>query len=369
MIRSSLSASLAGVALALLVAPTASLAQTEAVITSRSVCDRCRIVLDREVKLGDRDGLGVIGRPKAVARDSRGRYYVVSEEWAHRIAVFDEDGDFMTALGRAGEGPSEFQTIDRMVFGPGDTLYVFDGRNGRVAVVGPEGNVVRTARVAGWASSAARLPDGRFVVASSVLTPESIGYPLHVVTAEGGVESSFGVESPVMRRDMFYEAIRVVTVTPDGQILSARYLQYLIESFNSDGEPLARWARQAEWMPPQSSQIQMTDEQQEHPKFVDLWADDQGILWTAIRVNEPRWYRGLGEPTGTMEGRVWPIEDIDEVFGTRIEALDLARNELLASEETDEMVVGFLGDNRLVTYTESDWGVPRLSIWRIELRR
>jgi hypothetical protein len=60
------------------------------------------------------------------------------------IRVFSPRGAHLRTMGGAGQGPGEFQSIDRLARFGGDTLMAWDGVSRRLTVLTPEGGVERT---------------------------------------------------------------------------------------------------------------------------------------------------------------------------------------------------------------------------------
>ena len=87
-----------------------------------------------------------------------------------------------------------------------------------------------------------------------------------------------------------------------------------------------------------------------------------------IRVNEPDWWLGIGEESPGPEGPIFPILDIDQVYGTRLEVIDPRLGRVVAETYSDELMVAFLKGGDLVSYQEGVGGVPRLSVWRATIR-
>jgi hypothetical protein len=96
-------------------------------VPSTVTCDACRIVLEPIARLGSADEpLSLISIARVVS-DSRGHYYVAPTFEAGLIAHYRRDGRFLGTIGRAGQGPGEFQRINGLVMAAGDTLHVFEG--------------------------------------------------------------------------------------------------------------------------------------------------------------------------------------------------------------------------------------------------
>jgi hypothetical protein len=211
------------------------------------------IRLDPIVEIGDRDGQGYIGRPVTLTQDSQGRIWVVSEESDHRISVFDRSGRFEREVGRRGEGPEEFQNITAVVAVPGDTIVAFDNRNRRRVAITADGVVVRAEPV-----------------------------DISVYSAQVGAD--------------------VASWAGDGSVWLTPAFEYRLERWSATGEPLERWSREAEWMPPGQPWRAATPEVPPTPTIRILTVDDAGRIWTGITVGEPDWARALGEPRGNLEG-------------------------------------------------------------------
>lgn len=80
--------------------------------------------------------------PKDVKVDNEGRIYV-SDSDQSAIKVFDQKGNLIQAIGRAGKGPGEFNSISAFVVTDGK-LIVVDGRNQRITYFDTSGSVLKT---------------------------------------------------------------------------------------------------------------------------------------------------------------------------------------------------------------------------------
>jgi hypothetical protein len=323
------------------------------------------IRLDPIVEIGDRDGQGYIGRPVTLTQDSQGRIWIVSEESDHRISVFDPSGRFEREIGGKGEGPEEFQNINAVVAVPGDTIVAFDIRNRRRVAISADGDVVRAEPVDISVYSAQAEADGRMLVTLGG-QPGLVGYPVQILPT-GDIGGAFlGAEPPGMEYD-FYDFHHVASWAGDGSVWLTPAFEYRLERWSATGEPLEQWSRDVEWMPPGQPWRAATPEIPPTPTIRILTVDDAGLIWTGITVGEPDWARALGEPHGNPEapGQLWPIEDLDALFGTRIEVLDPERRIVLASIYVDEFFYTALPDGRWVSYRESDGGVPTLIVWTV----
>jgi DNA-binding beta-propeller fold protein YncE len=79
------------------------------------------------------DSSGSTFRPKGVAVDSEGHYYVVDGLWAV-VQVFDRDGRLLFYFGKKGTGAGDFQLPAGLFIDSDDRIYVVDSYNRRVQV-------------------------------------------------------------------------------------------------------------------------------------------------------------------------------------------------------------------------------------------
>jgi hypothetical protein len=82
---------------------------------------------------------GVVGARRLV--DGR---IVIANGGTHELRFYDEQGTFLSAVGREGEGPGEFRAMSRLDVMSADTLVVFDGTLRRMSVFAPNGEFVRS---------------------------------------------------------------------------------------------------------------------------------------------------------------------------------------------------------------------------------
>lgn len=96
-----------------------------------------------------RAGVGLDSVDLSQARDvsflSDGRI-VAATRRDNQLLLFANDGSLEAVFGRTGEGPGEFQQIDRMFVAPGDSIVAVD-YTGRVSIFSPDTGYVRTFRL------------------------------------------------------------------------------------------------------------------------------------------------------------------------------------------------------------------------------
>jgi hypothetical protein len=164
-------------------------------IHTAPTCASCKIVLQQGARLRLPSDSLSFGIGTAFTRVGRGKYIAWDLAEAFLPAVFDSTGRFERLLGREGQGPGEFETIDLVFRAQGDTVWIMD--RGRRHVFTPQLRFVRTERTQS-VGDLARSSDGRLLLARTITTPERAGYPLHLMNASGELGKAFGRDDPTL---------------------------------------------------------------------------------------------------------------------------------------------------------------------------
>ena len=158
--------------------------------------------------------------------------------------VYGENGEVLGTLGTSGDGPEQFREPLFVRFGPGDSLYVFDGAQ-RVLIFSPERAYARTIALPITPWDAAVLPDGRMVVSSSI---HDHALPLLLVRPDGSTERAIGGGDSV---SLATPSPRRVVLAADGSIWTVPMAgRWRIEHWDSGGRLLAAFERTPEWYRP-----------------------------------------------------------------------------------------------------------------------
>jgi sugar lactone lactonase YvrE len=84
---------------------------------------------------------GEFAKPTGVAVDHEGNLYV-ADTWNDRVEIFDPDGDFIRAFGKAGDGPGYFARPKGIAIDGDGHVWVADAMQNRVQVFTPEGQLL-----------------------------------------------------------------------------------------------------------------------------------------------------------------------------------------------------------------------------------
>jgi DNA-binding beta-propeller fold protein YncE len=85
--------------------------------------------------------VGDFSKPAGVAVDAEGNLYV-ADTWNNRIEIFDADGNFVSAFGKAGDGPGYFARPKGVAIDGDGHIWVADGMQDRVQVFNKEGQLL-----------------------------------------------------------------------------------------------------------------------------------------------------------------------------------------------------------------------------------
>ena len=327
--------------------PVALVGQEVVRIPPAPACPECRIELEHVMTFGSVDDSVTVGA--ILRRDARGEYFTRSRWAPHQVVVFGATGELSKIRGRRGEGPGDYQFVDFLATGRGDTLHVFDTVLRRETLLAPGSltvgrivplpliPVVDESQVLG-PQAYVLFPDGRYVV-----NAEKGDSALHLVGVDGALVRSFGVgyreedlppppsnrvlsvlepgEAATLRRkDVIH---RQLAAAGEGRIWAAYPNRYEIELWDTAGHRLRRLAREPEWFAPWRWDETAARRRRHNergrgapgatplprpPFFVGLEQDERGRIWTFFLVE--------GESSGTGPPREKGAGD------TRIEVLD-----------------------------------------------
>ena len=99
-----------------------------------------------------------------------GTMYIAQRKDAN-VRVYSADGELLATIGRSGDGPGEFRSIDRLGFLE-DTLYVTDSSLGRISYFGDS----RFLKSVFWVTQMFPAPDGMYLsTVPQVLLPDGSG--------------------------------------------------------------------------------------------------------------------------------------------------------------------------------------------------
>ncbi|MEX2529227.1 MAG: 6-bladed beta-propeller [Gemmatimonadota bacterium] len=275
------------------------------------------------------------GIDMSLAIDRTDRIFVSEEPRRAEVKVYDGEGRYLRTLGQEGEGPGEYQSIAGLHVGPSDSLFVFDGGLWRMTVYGPDlGEPVRTTRLPIEPQYRVLvLEDGRLVSSSAMGTPELIGLPIHVMSADGNLLRSFGHEGARTPADAGGGA-RLIAPTPDRDALWAVQPggAYRLEKWTPEGDLVTEIRGNEDLL--DDPGLEAEGFRVPRPMITAIAEDPGGWLWVAIRSSKPNW-------TDYLVRRDNHVTLEPGSRQTTIQALDPASGQVLASVTVPHELSGF----------------------------
>ena len=189
-----------------------------------------------------------------VVRDSDGNIYIL-DSGDCRIQRFDSQGNYITTIGRKGEGPGEFRSPDNLNLDHEGQIYVSDGRKFIVFNnVGKEIRRFSIDRIRGAGSRCRILPGNKLIFGGSFqevgwisdyerIKDERIGYYnlFHIIDDDGITLYSFGEMDIYKNKDVgscLVNANAHFDVDRNGNIYIAYRYRNRIEKRDSEGNVL-----------------------------------------------------------------------------------------------------------------------------------
>ena len=118
--------------------------------------------------------------------DSLGNIYIL-DQWnrANYVYKFDGQGKYLTALGRAGQGPGELQPLPSFDISAQDEIWMVDSRARKLVIFDQEGNLLREKKLTKNITDITPLANGNYLVGEYMYHQE-----------EGTMISSLSVSTP-----------------------------------------------------------------------------------------------------------------------------------------------------------------------------
>jgi hypothetical protein len=328
-------------------------------------CSPCKLDIAPIVTLGTQSGIGELTELTAITRDRLGRYWVAAAN-GQEIAIFDATGRPMKRIGRKGQGPGEYQFISMMT-AVGDEVHVFDDRNATLTVLNSSARVVRTMTMP-TILGAAYTSNGSLVVNSLIRTRDKVRAPLHVLDSKGAVLRSFGEQREAFRTDIPFSGYRRITASSRGGVWSAMVTRYEIERWSDDGSRQQVIAPNTEWFRPHASTPRFSTEEAPPPILTAIREHRPRYLLAMISVADARWKSSLRPVKMDSHKRTHAPTTLHDYFDTLVEAIDVDTGKRVASRRMDIFSSRFVDSDHLASYSEDSEGIPRVTIWRVQLQ-
>ncbi|MGQ0766552.1 MAG: 6-bladed beta-propeller, partial [Gemmatimonadota bacterium] len=313
-----------------------------------------------------------LGNGPFVVRAAGGHIFAGGLSPDRRVLVYDSTGRFAGTIGRSGEGPGEWRIIQRLVSGPADSLYIFDF-NRRMVVFSPSGRVVRTVTQPLRVVDALPLSNGSVVLSGALTTPAGIGYPFHLVSADGRHVRSFGMVDAVRGCNDLSSVGRHLSLASNGSVWAVPSDSYEIQRWDTAGVLRGSFVRRPAWFEYYKQTYRRRGSEGEVRPYLrkdtpESWIrgvreDRSGRLWVLIAVAATDW-----ESHGIMggEGQAVTHDVRDKLYDTIVEVIDPRTARVVTRARLSFNVAGFASDDVIIHHREAPNGLRSAELWRLE---
>ena len=326
------------------------------------------IILEQVGTLGEgRDEDGALYGLRRVVFDSKERAIVIAADNHDGMPfVLESNGNFVTVLGRPGEGPGELVEPGAIHVDQQDSVFVWDSGTGRMSVFGPEHDFVRTYAVEAYAGgTAVRFATGDWLHGSNL----NSGFRFLMIGSDGKPICQWG-DSVDYVSPRNGAPIRMPWRIGPGSAGTAWAIKSRFRltalRFDSAGSQLADLRLTADWFEPYNVLRQTAPDQAPQPMVRAIHEDSAG-LWIVGQTADPDWRSALGEPFRVEGSTAYRVEDWSRLLDTIIELRDPDTGELRARYRDDRVISAGSGGNRSLVsaWREDDLGFQIRDVYRV----
>lgn len=280
------------------------------------------------------------------------------------VAVFDSLGGFLRELRAQGRGPGEFDGLQAVGFGPGDSLWAVEMFRAHLFSPPPELSFVRTVTFA-QPTSGRVTPLG--FLSRAVFTSEGI-LPPGLREWDGTLRARFGPSGSVQNVDAEMGPLYPLDVS---QAWKAHGQNYELLLVDSSGAVRQRLSRSLAWFPPNEPVRGAYNDVRPPSRIADLSVGTGGNLQVLIRRAHPDWQPSASgtasAPIAVRSMRAPSAASLNALFEMVLDVLDPASGALLGSRVLPASYRGFIDAQHLAEVVDDEDGHISIGIWRLGL--
>jgi hypothetical protein len=322
--------------------------------------DLAPVRLEPIVTLGTDSGNGAITTsPRVSPLHPRGfRIVIPAASGVTTVpSVFAGNGQYLGSLRGGSDASQQFQSPLFARFGPGDSIWVFDG-SGRALIFDPDRRFVRVVPLPTSPWDALVLSDSRIVIAPANADRP---LPLLLLAANGEVVREIGGTDSA---GAAIRATRWIVGARGGTFWSMpTQFQWRLEQWDTSGTSLKVTGRTPAWFPEYARLTPPSRDHAPQPAVQGAWLDVSGRLWVLGVVADAHWSAGLSSGRAGQGADV--ILDPDNAFDAVLEAFDLATGRVIATARVDAFYSAAVEAGVIMRIREQAGGSKRLELVRV----
>jgi hypothetical protein len=306
-----------------------------------------------------------MGRPLIVRSGPDGLLYVATQRLSGLAMVLDSSANLVRTLGGRGEGPGEFNYVAQL-HPKGDSVVVGDLR-GTAALFAADGRFVRGLHSPiSVIGQTVLLRGDSLLVATSIMTEQRLGLPLHLMAPDGDTVRSFGAEDRSYNPRLTVAAYRIVAPQTDSTFWVARIDKYQIERWHMNGQLLQEITLERPWFSPRTEDWDGSQSERPPSRIKQIHQDRDGHLLVLLERARADWQPERGAVKGREGSGPNSLPGQMRYFEHLIEVLDPTSGALLATlSGGDTYLINFVDDDRLVGIQSGPDGEEWPAIYRV----
>jgi hypothetical protein len=156
-------------------------------------------------------------------------------------------------------------------------------------------------------------------------------------------------------------------VDREARIWVSDYHRYIIEQWDTTGTLRESIARRLEWFPERVPGPVSEPSGRLQPHIQQMKSIGRDTLAVMVVVSDPEWRRATGYGDNPHGGDRPMIRLSNEYSDTYVDWIDLNDRQLIVSTRFDQRITHFADRNHVYGYWEDENGIPKVTVWRIEL--
>lgn len=340
------------------------------VVPEAPTCPACGIRIVPELVVDDAATRALRGAPSAVAMDPHHRYWFLG---ADVPVLVDSSGRSVNPM-LVDRDPKEIFRHPYDVTTVGDSIVVVDPIAKTALVISPELRLLRQLRfdIPVTQISVLKWPS-EIIGAGTLATPESIGWPLHLISItnlDATLDSSFGPGDGQLKVGSAGRLAERIAIGAPSGFWSFRRASYELTQWDASIKPLVTLSRKPSWFPASGAEPGLGGRADPPAPFVSaVVVDSTGLLWVYSSVPAETWPSAWPPPRpGFAEISISSVK-LDKLFRSVIEVIDPVTARVIVRSFVNGWIPLALPGRHAVTYSTDAEGKRQISIVRLAIDR